>query len=488
MTDADEAVEAAVRNLDVPWMLMQDNEAGAGWDWIVVVPGGENIVGLSEVVARRIATDHSASLTAASAHTGGEMPAAIPDDVVEAAAKAMIDMGWNGPAKEVARAALNAALQHRPNILKCMDNAEKASPASTTAHTGERMARAIEALLPEIEEAEIGHGGGSHDDECPTCAAIKEAGASLDAYRSAPRPSAHTGERMARALDLCIGALQEDAPSRVQELDWARDALDAYRSTRPPEPMAGAVEGWKLVPVEPTEEMLKAGGRAMSGTSPSWYLNNPGNVWPAMLSAAPAPPIAQASAPVSDGAASDLVERLIEWADAAGLSGRDTLACDLREAADRIEAQAARIERLEAALRVIAASPPSSHQQVEAAKRAFIETWPAFRQWLTAGELALVTEEGNFDPVPDEPFIAALTAASPPPPDGWRGIESAPKDGSEYHLHSKTATYVGSWRIGHSDEPQPAEVAWRASCCGRFTNPTHWRSLPSPPGEELGKG
>jgi|APHM01.1.fsa_nt_gi Predicted transcriptional regulator len=63
----------------------------------------------------------------------------------------------------------------------------------------------------------------------------------------------------------------------------------------------------------------------------------------------------------------------------------------------------------------------------------------------------------------------------------WRPIETAPTDGTEVLLRAKTACYVGSYRRGHGNDPAPVTRAWRASCCGRFTDPTHWAPLPSPP-------
>lgn len=45
--------------LDRKWMAMRDNEAGPGWDWVVIVPGKENITNLDEPTARRIVEDHN---------------------------------------------------------------------------------------------------------------------------------------------------------------------------------------------------------------------------------------------------------------------------------------------------------------------------------------------------------------------------------------------------------------------------------------------
>ena len=67
---------------------------------------------------------------------------------------------------------------------------------------------------------------------------------------------------------------------------------------------------------------------------------------------------------------------------------------------------------------------------------------------------------------------------------GWRPIETAPKDGTEYLLITKDGRqYVGGYRLGTFGEPQLHEVAWRCSSSGRFSNPTHWQPLPAAPGE-----
>ena len=45
--------------MDMEWIVLQDNEAGPGWDWMVIVPGKENVTNLDEETARRIAADHN---------------------------------------------------------------------------------------------------------------------------------------------------------------------------------------------------------------------------------------------------------------------------------------------------------------------------------------------------------------------------------------------------------------------------------------------
>lgn len=110
--------------------------------------------------------------------------------------------------------------------------------------------------------------------------------AELEAEVAALTASAHTGERMARAIE---GVIEKSARDRhrvcvaVGEFD---ELVAAYRSTRAPEPMAGEVERWKLVPVEPTEAMYEASNREWDGRMSARSCG----VWQAMLAASPPPP------------------------------------------------------------------------------------------------------------------------------------------------------------------------------------------------------
>jgi len=64
---------------------------------------------------------------------------------------------------------------------------------------------------------------------------------------------------------------------------------------------------------------------------------------------------------------------------------------------------------------------------------------------------------------------------------GWRLIELAPKDGSEWILFWRGRQYIGSWRAGGLGEPQPGTFAWRSSCGGQWADPTHFHPLLTPP-------
>ena len=73
----------------------------------------------------------------------------------------------------------------------------------------------------------------------------------------------------------------------AQQRQWLDDAArlcDGWNRTTPQAPSAQVPEGWKLVPVEPTEEMLTAGAGAVDINS-----HSPLATYAAMLSAAPTP-------------------------------------------------------------------------------------------------------------------------------------------------------------------------------------------------------
>lgn len=71
-----------------------------------------------------------------------------------------------------------------------------------------------------------------------------------------------------------ITGSRSDTVARLAEISLAALAT-------PPAP--SSQEGWKLVPVEPTEEMIEAGDRFMEG------LSRLGDAYEAMIAAAPAP-------------------------------------------------------------------------------------------------------------------------------------------------------------------------------------------------------
>ena len=64
--------------------------------------------------------------------------------------------------------------------------------------------------------------------------------------------------------------------------------------------------------------------------------------------------------------------------------------------------------------------------------------------------------------------------------DGWRPIESAPKDGTRFLAHNSRGISIVRWATG-------AECWIRAACGSEYRGATHWRPLPTPPAQEEGK-
>ncbi len=88
---------------------------------------------------------------------------------------------------------------------------------------------------------------------------------------------------------------------------------------------------------------------------------------------------------------------------------------------------------------------------------------------------------------------ADVAAALRSPADGWRAIESAPKDRrieiggpsgyvAPHNWHQESA----HWEQRSQQRPGP--ICWRTDSGDAYNdgwpNPTHWRPLPSPPAEE----
>ncbi len=64
----------------------------------------------------------------------------------------------------------------------------------------------------------------------------------------------------------------------------------------------------------------------------------------------------------------------------------------------------------------------------------------------------------------------------------WIRLSNAlPAEGESVWLKNKSTVWHGRRRFGMQGEPQPDELGWRADCCGRFCNPTHWMPATTQP-------
>lgn len=183
-------------------------------------------------------------------------------------------------------------------------------------------------------------------------------------------------------------------------------------------------------------------------------------------------------APSSPAGEPELVKRLLE--DAATIervygstSGGQHFSESLRLAAAALATPPAR------------ALPGITEEMVEAAKAAFSKAYGA----------GLSRTDAGWKDNTDKALRAALEAASisrPAEREGWRTMESAPKDGTRVELWHKSADVLGgypvhgSWRV-RSRSP----VAWRSDNGARL-QASHWRpqasSPPTPSTDHVGGG
>jgi hypothetical protein len=84
---------------------------------------------------------------------------------------------------------------------------------------------------------------------------------------------------------------------------------------------------------------------------------------------------------------------------------------------------------------------------------------------------------------------------TPDSAEGWRPIESAPKDGTQVLIHGAHGAIVAWWGDREpvdfmSDAPHEPHMCWLGHSNGKYDpvalrldyiEPTHWRPLPEPP-------
>jgi hypothetical protein len=82
----------------------------------------------------------------------------------------------------------------------------------------------------------------------------------------------------------------------------------------------------------------------------------------------------------------------------------------------------------------------------------------------------------------DRDLLRDVAAALRSPADGWRTIESAPKDGTRVLVYRPRVVYDGITWMPEIDKDRWSGSSWWES--RRIQQPTHWMPLPSPPAEE----
>jgi hypothetical protein len=82
-------------------------------------------------------------------------------------------------------------------------------------------------------------------------------------------------------------------------------------------------------------------------------------------------------------------------------------------------------------------------------------------------------------------ILASITTPSVPSLDGWKPIETAPKDGTCF-LAFSDREYVKLFVCSKAPAGQGGE--WHNRSANRWATPTHWRPLPAPPSSPEGGG
>ena len=89
-------------------------------------------------------------------------------------------------------------------------------------------------------------------------------------------------------------------------------------------------------------------------------------------------------------------------------------------------------------------------------------------------------------------YLQALRPGSTGETEGWRDIETAPKDGTEILLYGpgvlnsegRTSMYARAQHVGWADEVE-GHLTWYTRDPRVTCRPTHWRPLPEPPSAML---
>ncbi len=124
-----------------------------------------------------------------------------------------------------------------------------------------------------------------------------------------------------------------------------------------------------------------------------------------------------------------------------------------------------------------AAAPPDDEALVERVARAIYDALP-FGVWTWEDAPASTRE--------DCLVCARAAIAASPPQDGWRPIESAPRDGNEVLLLHRYHRHGNSQIVAFWDDEGNKTARWQTVDGPAYHEewPSHWRHLPPPPASE----
>jgi hypothetical protein len=249
-----------------------------------------------------------------------------------------------------------------------------------------------------------------------------------------------------------------------------------------------APAGFKLVPLEPTEAMLRAAADCQDADPEDDYQSDLYFAWKAMLAAAPAPSTAQAAQTGVAPAVQAERDALLAFfgADSGTFAAQDSRAllswrarlCDFLQAQPAAGVPVAQAELWPLILAYAAARVDCDRSNGSVNQQAFSDADRALRA-----------------------ALASPVAAQAPKLEGqWQPIETAPKDGTHilafWPLHPfgdddnmDESKVVGGVRAvtflsgNYWVEPDylDATGAWFGDDCCHAPTPTHWQPLPAPP-------
>jgi hypothetical protein len=267
--------------------------------------------------------------------------------------------------------------------------------------------------------------------------------------------------------------VRADAPDTPRP-SWLDGGADAVAMAREDGllPAASAVSmntnnGWKLVPVEPTDEMEVAAENdyeQTGATFPRWK-----SAYAAMLAAAPTQPAQHYQWLITVAQMKVLAAELIRAAESMGGDDEESYGIEL----------------------VLAVAPAATVKDDDG-------VWN--EQPILTVRLEEYPEEGVYPIDPQDPTGGRVdtppAAPTAPAANGWLDIASAPKDGTEILLTNGADVSSGNWHhdergtteyrdmdgrwIGQDDHPYvEGWIDWKG---GMTPDPTHWMPLPAAPG------
>ena len=185
-----------------------------------------------------------------------------------------------------------------------------------------------------------------------------------------------------------------------------------------------------------------------------------------------------------------LLELIDQYAEARRIQGHSNYSFNTAAARREVEDELERVS-----LSANAGEPRNAIDRdalIDAIAQGLHGTWHCTRVW-EAWHVGTMSQD-DFEPVdesetPTEIADAVLALLAAPPTaqaEGWRPIETAPKDGALIVLGARNGVWLGKYVPVYQSGYRP-ENPWSSMLLNhdhmaeRYTRPTHWMPLPPPP-------